>query len=269
MKWLFVVALALTPLSASAQDISGTGRAKDGDSLGMAGIAVRLHGVDAPELYQTCSRQGQSWACGKEAMAKLGQLVNGAELRCEQRDVDDYDRIVASCTARQIDLGQAMVEAGLAVALPQFSDRYLGAEARVRRATAQIVRLVEKKADESPVALGLDAHRLGGYLGASAGLTLEGWGQLAANRQEIVQLFTQTRQSFAVISFAQPVIATDGPRPGEVRARVSARYRLADASGEAVEGRGRAELRWVKGPNGWRIEQATLWTSDPEFGGQP
>ena len=98
----------------------------------MAGIAVRLHGVDAPELYQTCSRQGQSWACGKEAMAKLGQLVNGAELRCEQRDVDDYDRIVASCTARQIDLGQAMVEAGLAVALPQFSDRYLGAEARAK-----------------------------------------------------------------------------------------------------------------------------------------
>ncbi|MGQ2957561.1 acrylyl-CoA reductase family protein [Sphingopyxis sp.] len=130
MKWLFVIALALTPLSASAQDISGSGRAMDGDSLDMAGIAVRLHGVDAPELYQTCSRQGQSWACGKEASAKLAQLVNGAELRCEQRDVDDYDRIVASCTARQVDLGQAMVEAGLAVALPQFSDRYLGAEAR-------------------------------------------------------------------------------------------------------------------------------------------
>lgn len=132
MKWLFVIALALTPLSASAQDISGSGRAMDGDSLDMAGIAVRLHGVDAPELYQTCSRQGQSWACGKEASAKLAQLVNGAELRCEQRDVDDYDRIVASCTARQIDLGQAMVDAGLAVALPQFSDRYLGAEARAQ-----------------------------------------------------------------------------------------------------------------------------------------
>ena len=132
MKWLFVIALALTPLSASAQDISGSGRAMDGDSLDMAGIVVRLHGVDAPELNQTCAREGQSWACGKEASAKLAQLVNGAELRCEQRDVDDYDRIVASCTARQIDLGQAMVEAGLAVALPQFSDRYLGAEARAK-----------------------------------------------------------------------------------------------------------------------------------------
>ena len=132
MKWLFVIGLALSPLSASAQDISGSGRAMDGDSLDMAGIVVRLHGVDAPELSQTCSRRGQSWACGKEASAKMAQLVNGAELRCEQRDVDGYDRIVATCTARQVDLGQAMVEAGLAVALPQFSDRYLGAEARAK-----------------------------------------------------------------------------------------------------------------------------------------
>ncbi|WP_249340224.1 thermonuclease family protein [Sphingopyxis sp. L1A2A] len=97
MKWFFVIALALTPLSASAQVISRSGRAMDGDSLNMAGIAVRLHGVDAPELNQTCARGGQSWACGKEASAKLAQLVNGAELQCEQRDVDDYDRIVASC----------------------------------------------------------------------------------------------------------------------------------------------------------------------------
>lgn len=132
MKWLLVIALALTPLSASAQDISGSGRAKDGDSLDMAGITVRLHGIDAPELDQICSRRGQSWACGREAAAKLAQLVSGAELRCEQHDVDQYDRIAASCTARHVDLGQAMVEAGLAVALPQFSDRYLGAEARAK-----------------------------------------------------------------------------------------------------------------------------------------
>ena len=132
MKWLFVIGLALTPVFASAQDISGSARAMDGDSLDMAGIVVRLHGVDAPELKQTCSRGERSWACGKEASAKLAQLVNGAELQCEQRDVDDYDRIVARCAARQVDLGQAMVEAGLAVALPQFSDRYLGAEARAK-----------------------------------------------------------------------------------------------------------------------------------------
>ena len=132
MKWLLVIGLAVVPVSAFSQQISGSARAMDGDSLNMAGIVIRLHGVDAPELNQTCSRQGQSWACGKDASAKLAQLVSGANLQCEQRDIDDYDRIVATCKAQQVDIGQAMVEAGLAVALPQFSERYLGAEARAK-----------------------------------------------------------------------------------------------------------------------------------------
>jgi len=132
MKWLLVIGVVFSTLPASAQEISGSARAMDGDSLNMAGIVIRLHGVDAPELNQTCSRQGQSWACGKDASAKLAQLVSGANLRCEQRDIDDYDRIVATCKAQQMDIGQTMVEAGLAVALPQFSDRYLGAEARAK-----------------------------------------------------------------------------------------------------------------------------------------
>lgn len=34
--------------------------------------------------------------------------------------------------ARQVGLGQAMVEVGLAVALPQFSDRYLDAQERAK-----------------------------------------------------------------------------------------------------------------------------------------
>lgn len=132
MKRLLAIGLALTPLPASGQDISGSGRATDGDTLNMAGIVIRLHGIDAPELNQTCSRHGQSWECGKEASAKLAQLVSGVNLRCEQRDIDDYDRIVASCKAGQVDLGQAMVEAGLAIALPQFSERYFAAEARAK-----------------------------------------------------------------------------------------------------------------------------------------
>lgn len=132
MKWLFAIGLVLLPFSALAQDISGSARAMDGDTLDMAGVVIRLHGVDAPELNQTCSRQGQSWACGKEASEKLAQLVSGVNLRCEQRDIDDYDRIVATCRAQQVDVAQAMVEAGLAVALPQFSDRYVGVEARAK-----------------------------------------------------------------------------------------------------------------------------------------
>jgi endonuclease YncB( thermonuclease family) len=34
--------------------ISGTATVKDGDSLMIGGLEVRLHGIDAPELDQTC-----------------------------------------------------------------------------------------------------------------------------------------------------------------------------------------------------------------------
>lgn len=132
MRWFLAIELAFLPFSAFAQDVSGSAHAVDGDTLNMAGIVIRLHGIDAPELNQNCSRQGQSWECGKEASAKLAQLVSGVNLRCEQRDIDGYDRIVATCKAGQVDLGQAMVEAGLAVALTQFSERYLAADARAK-----------------------------------------------------------------------------------------------------------------------------------------
>lgn len=88
-RLLLATGLALSPIPAFAQDISGSARAMDGDSLDMPGIVIHLHGIDAPELNQACSREGQSWACGREASARLAQLVSGENLSCEQRDVDD------------------------------------------------------------------------------------------------------------------------------------------------------------------------------------
>lgn len=117
---------------AAAQQVSGRARAADGDSLDLSGIAVRLHGVDAPELMQSCERGGANWACGKEAASKLASLVAGRDVMCEQKDVDQHGRIVATCRVGAVDLGAAMVDAGLAVALTQFSDRYIAAEARAR-----------------------------------------------------------------------------------------------------------------------------------------
>lgn len=119
---------------AFAHEISGSASAIDGDSLDMAGISIRLHGVDAPEYRQSCERGGQSWACGREAADRLRSLVRGAHLRCEQHDIDRHGRIVAVCRAVNIDLGGEMIDAGLAVALPQYSDRYAVREARARAA---------------------------------------------------------------------------------------------------------------------------------------
>lgn len=132
MRLTITAAFLLFALPASAQQVSGPARAADGDSLDLSGISVRLLGVDAPELAQSCERGGASWACGKQAASKLASLVAGTSVLCEQKDIDDYGRIVATCRAGPVDLGGAMVDAGLAVALPHFSDRYVGSEARAR-----------------------------------------------------------------------------------------------------------------------------------------
>lgn len=132
MKLKIAALLLIIASPVLAQDVSGPARAADGDSLDLSGIAVRLHGIDAPELAQNCERAGVSWPCGKEAANKLASLIGRGSVMCEQKDLDDYGRIVAACRVGAVDLGQAMVDAGLAVALPHFSDRYVGAEARAR-----------------------------------------------------------------------------------------------------------------------------------------
>lgn len=126
--------LALLAFPACAQDVSGTARAVDGDSLDFGGIAVRIHGIDAPELAQTCERSGAQWACGRDAASRLAELVARGPVTCQQRDYDDHGRVVSSCSVGTTDLGEAMVSAGLAIAFTQFSQQYVGAEARARDA---------------------------------------------------------------------------------------------------------------------------------------
>ena len=48
----------------------------DGDSLRNGSEQIRLVGIDAPELRQTCrDAQGREWSCGRAAKARLAELV--------------------------------------------------------------------------------------------------------------------------------------------------------------------------------------------------
>lgn len=50
---------------------------------------------------------------------------------CDASNIDPYGRLVAMCSAGGVDLAGA-IEAGMAVALPQFSDAYVERKARRR-----------------------------------------------------------------------------------------------------------------------------------------
>ena len=111
-------------------------RVIDGDTLHVDGEKIRLTGIDAPELSQTCrNAQAREWQCGQAAKTRLIELVSGGEVACTMRGRDRYGRTLAVCSAGAIaDLGEALVRDGYAVDYRHYTNDYLAAEREARGA---------------------------------------------------------------------------------------------------------------------------------------
>ena len=125
---------ALAPTSSQSEPIYGMATAGDGDSLKIGETSFRLFGIDAPELDQSCSKDGKPWSCGAEAHRQLQALVARQEVRCIAVDKDQHGRLVARCITRDADLNRAMVERGYAVAFRKYSSDYVPAEEQAKAA---------------------------------------------------------------------------------------------------------------------------------------
>jgi endonuclease YncB( thermonuclease family) len=123
-----VAALSVSNPAFAQTPFSGAARAKDGDSLMVGNKEVRLFGVDAPELSQSCQRDGQGWACGSAAKDLLDSLVRGKTVYCSPTGLDQFHRVLARCAAGTTDLNRAMVANGYAVAFRRYSSDYVSAE---------------------------------------------------------------------------------------------------------------------------------------------
>ena len=77
------------------ETIAGIATAVDGDSLRIGPAMVRLAGIDAPELFQTCRGPGGEVACGEEARRALSTLLRAGPVRCEVSGLDRYERRIA------------------------------------------------------------------------------------------------------------------------------------------------------------------------------
>ena len=108
----------------------------DGNTLEIQGERVRLYGIDAFELAQTClDARGEPWRCGVEAKVALAELVQGHPVACTVMVEDAGGGYVARCRGRDdIDLGGYMVSAGLALAERRVADDYADEEAAAKSA---------------------------------------------------------------------------------------------------------------------------------------
>ncbi len=143
MVWLVIVAVLAVvahymqpPTRTPGEPVTGRAHVIDGDSLEVAGVRIRLFGIDAPEREQDCrDANGKSYSCGRAASRALAAAIGGRSVTCAPVEVDQYNRDVAVCTADDLDLGDAMVRGGHALDYARHSrGRYAGAEREARDA---------------------------------------------------------------------------------------------------------------------------------------
>ncbi|MEP4197571.1 MAG: thermonuclease family protein [Aliishimia sp.] len=123
VRWVYAVALCAA--SSAAADVTGRIDVVDGDTFHVGGVTVRLHGIDAPEKDQTCKGpDGNTWACGAWVTEQVRGAYQGKRTRCKEETVDRYGRSVARCFVRGADVGQRLVQDGIAMAYREYSMAY-------------------------------------------------------------------------------------------------------------------------------------------------
>ena len=120
------------PSHALATTLSGElVHVRDADTIEIATsrgrIAVRLNGVDAPELDERGGRAGKRW---------MQNAYGNALITCEFSGEKTYDRWVGVCWDKDgLDLGAAVIAAGHARDCPRYSGgRYRKFESEASRA---------------------------------------------------------------------------------------------------------------------------------------
>ena len=103
-------------------------RVRDGDTIEIGEVAVRLQGVAAPELRDPL---------GREAGEAMRRLVLGRVVECVPDGSRSYDRIVAVCFLDGLDIAAWLIGRGLARDCPRYSKgRYRDIEAAAATHTA-------------------------------------------------------------------------------------------------------------------------------------
>ncbi len=134
---VLTVAMASTAWSQIAYDppqpLDGIAVVIEGDRLNVNGRTVRLFGIDAPELGQTCeSGRGTTYDCGAAARDRLERLIGLEPVQCSIYSKLANDDRIGVCTVAGRDLAASMVLTGWAFPVRALSSRYAVLEGRAQ-----------------------------------------------------------------------------------------------------------------------------------------
>ena len=103
----------LTTTAAAESTLTGlVTHVRDGDTIELGELPIRLNGVSAPELNEPFGPQSKQF---------MRDLVIGKIVRCELSGEKTYDRRVGTCYLEGEDIGATIIKEGLALDCPRYS----------------------------------------------------------------------------------------------------------------------------------------------------
>ena len=102
--------------------IEGVAHFVDADTIDIAGVRIRVQGIDAPELDETCQRDnGAVWHCGAWSAQEARRRWQGEWLTCFDLGERTHDRVVAQCLHDGRDIAAVMVAEGVVLSCPRYA----------------------------------------------------------------------------------------------------------------------------------------------------
>ncbi len=116
-----IVSAFAPPVSASTdfKNIVGRATVLAGDLIQIGLMRIELFGIDAPEVSQTCIRNGKFWPCGQAAIDHLRSFIGKAEVTCRLSNTRSVTIGRGKCRVYGLDLSAELATHGLALVNPK------------------------------------------------------------------------------------------------------------------------------------------------------
>lgn len=96
------------------------------DTLNAQGYVIKLYGIAAPDITQTCANKtGAAYNCGQQAALWLKSWLGDNPVTCRIMKQNDNGLMIGTCSLGKYDIGAALVNAGWAVAYTKQTSVYV------------------------------------------------------------------------------------------------------------------------------------------------